>query len=223
MANRIAVITGDIIDSRRLTDSRRLHGLLESTLTGLAERYAGGYQRYRGDGFQLALDRAEAALDAAVAIRAALIAHSEPGHRWDARLAVAIGQDTWHPGDALASADGPAFIASGRALDALSEGDAHLTLSHNEAPDAPCQALLLRHLDALIDGWSPRAAEVVVLRLEGDLTQQALAERLGIRQPSVHKRLRAAHWGLLADSLAHFRDTLGGTGHTPPAQEDTTP
>ncbi|WP_046077749.1 hypothetical protein [Halomonas sp. HG01] len=69
MATRLAVITRDIIDSRRLEEGPRLHRVLETTLTGLAERHEGDYQRYRGDGFQLAIARAEAALDTAVALR----------------------------------------------------------------------------------------------------------------------------------------------------------
>ncbi len=215
MATRLAVITGDIIDSRRLEEGRRLHQVLETTLTGLAERYGGDHQRYRGDGFQLAIARAEAALEAAVALRAALIAHSETGHRWDARLAVAVGHDDWRPGEALASADGPVFVASGRGLDALDESDARLALRRPDVDEAPCEALLVRHLDAMLADWSPRAAEAVGLRLTEVLTQQALAERLGIRQPSVHKRLRAARWPLLADTLAHFRASLADEEATP--------
>ncbi|GEK72387.1 MULTISPECIES: hypothetical protein [Halomonas] len=215
MATRLAVITGDIIDSRRLEEGQRLHRVLETTLTGLAERHEGDYQRYRGDGFQLAIARAEAALDAAVALRAALIAHSETGHRWDARLAIAVGHDDWRPGEALASADGPVFVASGQALDALNASETHLALRHTDVDEAPCEALLIRHLDALLADWSPRAAEAVGLRLTEDLTQQALAERLGIRQPSVHKRLRAARWPLLADTLTHVRASLAGEEATP--------
>ncbi|WP_016854289.1 hypothetical protein [Halomonas smyrnensis] len=215
MATRLAVITGDIIDSRRLEEGQRLHRVLETTLEGLAERHEGDYQRYRGDGFQLAIARVEAALEAAVALRAALIAHSEAGHRWDARLAIAVGRDDWRPGEALASADGPVFVASGRTLDALDASDAHLALRHTDVDEAPCEALLIRHLDALLADWSPRAAEAVGLRLADDLTQQALAERLGIRQPSVHKRLRAARWPLLADTLTHFRTSLADKEATP--------
>ncbi|KGE77739.1 hypothetical protein CVH10_12010 [Halomonas sp. ND22Bw] len=215
MATRLAVITGDIIDSRRLEEGQRLHQVLETTLTDLAERHEGDYQRYRGDGFQLAIARAEAALEAAVALRAALIAHSETGHRWDARLAVAVGHDDWRPGQALASADGPVFVASGQALDALDASEAHLALRHTDVDEGSCEALLVRHLDAMLADWSPRAAEAVGLRLTEDLTQQALAERLGIRQPSVHKRLRAARWPLLADTLTHFRASLADEEATP--------
>lgn len=219
MATSVAVLTGDIIDSRRIADSRRLHGVLEATLARLADRHAGAYQRYRGDGFQLALGQAEAALDAAVALRAALIASSDAERRWDARLAIAVGRDPWRPGRDLASADGPVFVASGRGLDTLAEDDAHLALSPAGAPIEPCHALLLRYLDTLVDGWSPYAAEVIGLRLQHDETQQALAQRLGIRQPSVHKRLRAARWPLLADTLAHFRATFRES----PAREETAP
>ncbi|MBB3139979.1 hypothetical protein [Halomonas organivorans] len=215
MAIRLAVLTGDVIDSRRIDDARRLRRVLDAVLTRLADRHDGAYQRYRGDGFQLALGRADAALDAAMALRAALIANSDADRRWDARLAIAVGRDRWRPGHELASADGPVFVASGQALDTLDEGDAHLSLNLTDGPIEPCQTLLLRYLDALVDGWSPYAAEIVGLRLEHDETQQALAKRLGIRQPSVHKRLRAARWPLVADTLTHFRERLAQEAPTP--------
>ncbi|MFP4137427.1 MAG: hypothetical protein ACLFSR_03625 [Halomonas sp.] len=205
MPGRIAVLTGDVIDSRRIEDRPRLYRLLDDCLAELATRYEGRGERYRGDGFQLALPQAATAMEAAVALRAALVEHSEPERRWDARIAVAVGPS--EPGDA--AADGATFVASGRALDALAESAAHLSLTRLAADEDPGLDLLVRYIDDLIDGWSPYSAEVVGLSLRHDASQQALAERLGIRQPSVHKRLRAARWALLSDTLDYLRGRLG--------------
>ncbi|XKE46846.1 hypothetical protein LG302_06850 [Halomonas organivorans] len=215
MVSRLAVLTGDVIESRRIADARCLHRTLEAALAELADHHDGAYQRYRGDGFQLALPDPAAAVDAAVTLRASLIERSEADQRWDARVAIAVGADTLPPADDLASADGPVFVASGRALDALARRDEHLALAMTTEAVEPCLALVLRYLDELVEGWSPYSAEIVRLRLRHEETQQALAERLGIRQPSVHKRLRAARWPLLVDTLALFRKRL--------AEEDTTP
>ncbi|MFY0992529.1 hypothetical protein [Halomonas sp. C05BenzN] len=202
MARRIAVLTGDVIDSRKVADTRRLHRVLDTTLAELVDRHGGHGERYRGDGFQLALPQPGAAMTAAVQLRAALIQHSEPHQRWDARIAVAVGQED----RGIAAADGEVFVRSGQALDTLETR--HLAVVLLEAPDEACPTLLTRFLDDLIDGWSRYSAEVVTLSLDRATTQQALAERLGIRQPSVHKRLRAARWELLVDTLAYFERRL---------------
>ncbi|WP_282040772.1 hypothetical protein [Halomonas alimentaria] len=204
MPQRIAVLTGDVIDSRKVEDRPRLYRLLDDSLAELASRHGGHGERFRGDGFQLALPQAAPAMEAAVALRAALIEHSETHQRWDARIAVAAG-----PAEhGIAAADGATFVASGRALDALADGVAHLSLTRLEAPEDHGLALLVRFIDDMIDGWSPYSAEVVGLSLRHDASQQALAERLGIRQPSVHKRLRVARWALLSDSLDYLRERL---------------
>ncbi|MFG6159581.1 hypothetical protein ACGTNG_12315 [Halomonas sp. 1390] len=215
MPRRIAVLTGDVIESRKVTDRPRLYRRLDETLAALASRHGGHGERFRGDGFQLALPRAETAMEAAVTLRAALIEQSEPDQRWDARIAVAVGPA--EPG--VSEADGETFIASGRGLDALAGSAGHLALTLLDEPEDPGLGLLVRFLDDLLDGWSPYAAEVVGLSLRGNtaqpLSQQALADRLGISQPSVHKRLRAARWALLSDSLAYLRRRLAGPEATP--------
>ncbi|WP_112055206.1 hypothetical protein [Onishia taeanensis] len=207
MRQPLAVLTGDIIASQRISDITALYRVLDASLSRLAKHYGGRFERYRGDGFQLAIPCTSEALHAAVALRAELIMHSQD-QRWDARVAVAVGHNEWQPGSPLASADGPVFIASGKALDAISESDAHLALTEADAPHDAAMTLLVRYVDELIDGWSHYSAEIAFLKLWHDESQQAIAERLGIRQPSVHKRLRAARWAMLADTLNFFQQRL---------------
>ncbi|SEK65321.1 hypothetical protein [Halomonas daqiaonensis] len=211
MPQRIAVLTGDVIDSRKVDDRPRLYRLLDDCIAELTARHGGHGERFRGDGFQLALPKAATAMEAAVALRATLIEHSEPDQRWDARIAIAVG-----PAEGgIAEADGATFVASGRALDALADTNAHLALTPLDAPEDPGLALLIRFVDDLLDGWSPYSAEVVGLSLRHDASQQALAEHLGIRQPSVHKRLRAARWALLSDTLDYLRQRFTEEECTP--------
>ncbi|WP_416140372.1 hypothetical protein ACM26W_08370 [Halomonas sp. HK25] len=207
-AQRIAVLTGDVIDSRKVSDRQRLYRVLDDTLAALAKCQGGRFERFRGDGFQLALPHARHAMTAAIALRAALIEHSDPEQRWDARIAVAVGPAEWHADLRVAESDDEPFVMSGRHLDALSEGASHLALTLLDEPDDGSLALLLRYLDDLVASWSHYSAEVVHLSLERELSQQAMAERLGIRQPSIHKRLRAARWPLLSDTLAYLETRL---------------
>ncbi|MFO7649144.1 MULTISPECIES: hypothetical protein [Halomonas] len=206
MPRTLAVITGDIIDSRRIQPAEALSRALDAALEGLTERFGACTSRYRGDGFQLAL-APQHAMEAAVLLRASLIRHSSREQRWDARLAVAVGPaDGWTPQQGIAEASAPPFVASGLALDALPE-DQHLVLNPG-APPSGCLALLVRYLDEMIEGWTPAAAEVVAQMLCHADSQQALANRLGISQPAVHKRLRTARWPLLQETLAYLRHRL---------------
>ncbi|WP_136254446.1 hypothetical protein [Onishia niordana] len=207
MKQPIAVLTGDIIASQRITDTTALYQALETSLERLADHYGGRFERYRGDGFQLAIPNTSAALDAAVALRAELVMHSEE-QRWDARIAVAVGYNEWQPDRSLASADGPVFVASGKTLDTMTEEGEHLALSRPDAADDDAITLLVRYVDELIDDWSHHSAEIAYLKFWHPESQQAMAERLNIRQPSVHKRLRTARWSMLADTLDFFRHRL---------------
>lgn len=210
MPKLIAVLTGDVIASRKTADPKRLSAALDVALARVCDRFAGEAERYRGDAFQLALLDAEHAMTAAVMLRAALIERSEARQRWDARIAVAVGQDGWRPGQRIAEASGELFVRSGKALDAMDNGAGHLhleRLAERDEPDAGL-VLLTRFADDLIDGWSRYSAEAVGLLLRHGESQQALAERLGISQPAVHKRLRTARWALLDAYLRHTRRQL---------------
>ncbi|EWH03822.1 hypothetical protein [Halomonas sp. BC04] len=215
MTQRIAVLTGDVIDSRKITDRQRLYALLDDILAELATRHGGRGERFRGDGFQLALPKAAAAMEVAIALRAALIEHSEDDQRWDARIAVAVGPTGWPDDGRLATADSEPFVRSGHDLDGLSEGSAHLSLALLDETDDGSLALLTRYLDDMVASWSRYSAEVVRLSMASETSQQAMADHLGIKQPSVHKRLRAARWPLLADTLAYLSERL--------AEKDTQP
>ncbi len=112
MPQRIAVLTGDVIDSRKVEDRSRLYRLLDDSLAELASRHGGHGERFRGDGFQLALPQAAPAMEAAV----------DPAGGADRALRSrpALGcPDCRAAGPAergIAAADGATFVASGRAL-----------------------------------------------------------------------------------------------------------
>ncbi|WP_148254756.1 hypothetical protein [Aidingimonas lacisalsi] len=205
MTRPIAVLTGDVIQSRKIRDSTRLFAVLDAILEGLADRYGGQGERYRGDGFQLAVPQPAQGLHAAIMLRAALIQHSDETQRWDARVAIAVGRSQWSGKQPVSEAHDDPFIRSGQTLDGM---NAHLALSLPTGRDDACLALLTRFADDMIDDWSAHSAETVLLTLQHQESQQALAERIGISQPGVHKRLRRARWPLLSDYLAFMEQRL---------------
>jgi len=210
----LGVLTGDIVGSRRIKDAVGLDKALENTLALLETQYAARVDRYRGDGFQVALHSPAQAMMAAVLTRAALIRHS-PSRRetWDARIAVAVGAGDLPETGRFASANGEVYVRSGQALDALSEGDTRFALSFPEPDDT--LALLTRFADAVIQGWTHNAAEVMYWRLQHAETQKALAERLGRAQSTIHQRLHAARWPLIEEYLVHVRQRITAVMEAP--------
>ena len=81
----VAVITGDIINSRAKKDSRDWLEPLKKALATLGESPR-QWQIYRGDSFQLRLDKPEYALDIAVWLKA--VVRSTKG--LDVRMAVVM-------------------------------------------------------------------------------------------------------------------------------------
>ncbi|MCK0752758.1 hypothetical protein [Chromohalobacter japonicus] len=203
----LGVLTGDIVGSRRINDQTRLDQALESALGLLESQYGACVDRYRGDGFQVALRSPVQTMTAAVLTRAALIRHS-PSRRetWDARIAVAIGSGHLPKTGRFASANGEVYVRSGQALDALSEGDTRFALSLPEPDDT--LALLTRFADATLQGWTHNAAEVMYWQLQHAETQKALAKRLGRAQSTIHQRLHAARWPLIEEYLAHVEQRI---------------
>lgn len=205
----IGVLTGDVVGSQRIQAKERLSRTLEAILALCETRFAARGDRYRGDGFQIAVpDPADAVL-AAVLARAALIQQSPSRQSmWDARIAVGIGPATMPTAERFAEADGEAFLLSGRRLDVLGDRPERLAIVTPSPALNDELALLTRFADDILSHWSHYSAEVVYLSLLHDESQQALAERLGRAQPTVNRRLVAARWPLIRDYLAHVAARL---------------
>lgn len=207
--HNIGVLTGDVVGSQRIQQRERLSRTLEDTLALLESRVGAHGDRYRGDGFQIAVPKPGDAMLAAVLMRAALIQQS-PSRQlmWDARIAVAIGPGEIPAAKRFAEADGTAFILSGRRLDALGDGPDRLAIVTPSATLNGELALLTRFADDILSHWSRFSAEVAYWSLLHDESQQALAKRLARTQPTINRRLVAARWPLVRDYLKHVGTRL---------------
>jgi hypothetical protein len=182
-----AVFTGDIVRSsdlgaQMLSD---VMSVLEETAQAIGNwpDSTSAFVRFRGDGWQMALPPLYA-MRAALVMRAA-VRSTGKGH--DTRIGIGIGTGTIADGD-LARADGPAFVASGHALDALTRAP------RMAAPDAP-QFLrtALPLADRIAQGWTPKQAQVVQAMLSPVApTSAALAETLGRSRQMTQKQGDAA-------------------------------
>jgi hypothetical protein len=153
------------------------------------------FEFYRGDSFQAVID-AEDALKVALLWRAALKATALP-YEWDIRIAIGLGEIS-HLGPSLAVSGGTAFQYSGTLLDQMKQDDnarigfQTTDISWNAALNTEC---LLA--EGLISRWTATGAQTIFDLFYYNDTQEALAARMGVSQPAIHKRLQAANWAAI--------------------------
>jgi hypothetical protein len=226
---KVAVLTGDIIDSTKLPDTERkkLDLLLHKGLEEIAGK--NNFEVFRGDSFQVLLTEPGQALKTAVLIRCWLRKHllSEPETSkktasgktkqpaltfsykkgiTDARISIGIGGISYKS-KTIRSSDGEAFQLSGRALDNVKNKNNRIVLSTPFPEFNDYMEVTLSLLDILITNWSLQQSEVVYELLNGQ-TQTAIASKLAINQASVNQRAKTAHWQAVEKTVALFETKI---------------
>lgn len=202
-----AVLTADVVGSRGIP-AAQLEAGLSRIARVLESRFSPGrklFQFYRGDSFQALTEPAEA-LRIALLWRAGLKAIPEVPE-WDIRIAIGLGPVT-HSGESLATSAGPAFEGSGILLDEMKKSDEARIAFHTR------DALWTKTLntasflaEGIIRRWTSAGAETTFQLLMSNETQEALAARLGVSQPAIHKRLQAASWPAIRSWEEYFRNS----------------
>ena len=202
----IAVLTGDIIDSSHHDKALWLPHLRAVLETQGKE--GEDFEIYRGDEFQLRLSDPTKALEAAICIKARLIARANTG----IRIAIGLGEavEPLEQGAPLTLNSGPAFIRSGRKLDELKAKKIHLgILSMDEQFDLEWN-LIIQWILLTADNWSSVLAEIVELALlDPTRSQMDMASLLEVKQSAVSQRLKRASFDLLSQTLSLFDQKIG--------------
>ncbi len=205
----IAVLTGDLVDSTRLGESR-INGAFEA-LADCAETQAAWhgaplhFTRHRGDGWQVVLARPALALRSALAFRAALRARDEA---FDSYIAISEGRVSGPVGQNLNEENAEVFVRSGRNLDFLTASDLSIRMAFAEDGALNAAIILADHLS---QGWTgAQAAAILPFLAPGqDLTYTEVARTLGKSRQAVTKSLDAAGHSALVyalNSLERGRD-----------------
>lgn len=205
----IAVITGDMVASRKMPDKR----LWLQRLKEIIERKSGlpktpRWTIYRGDGFQIELPRPTDALRIALLIRSGL--RSVPQFdalKLDARMGIGIGAKGYK-GRTIAEADGEAFQLSGAVLDGLQSKGQKLEIRSPFADFDKSVNVSLSLASVIIDDWTQASAELVWTSLSSSLTQKKMSKLLKISQPAVHKRYASSHLKELTELLRYYEEQL---------------
>ncbi len=196
----ISIITGDIINSRQAENPGTWLTVLKQALEsiGPSPRY---WELYRGDSFQLELEKPEDTLYTLLLLKSAL--KSLKG--LDVRMAAGIG-DKQYSAERVSESNGTAFVYSGELLEQLKKEKTSLAF-RTDWPDFDAEMnLYLRFALIAIDNWTTATAELVYLQLSRPgLPQQETGQLLGISQSSVSERQSRSN---ITDLLAldeHFR------------------
>lgn len=202
---QVAVLTGDIVKSTQMP-----LGMLDEVFERLSEtaeivtKWQGSptyLTRNRGDGWQM-LAEPSCAFRAVLAACAAVRSVSK---RADTRIALAIGGGHI-PGSSLADASGPAFIASGRALEKLKS---RRTLAFAETEGV--NALFLRLAEEIVARWTEAQAQVALRAFApAHPTQDEIAKSLGVTPQTVNGHFEAGGF----DALIEMCDFLEGRTST---------
>jgi len=176
------VLTGDLVRSSEISAERLMR--TTASLTKMARAFGdlhGGIsvkklEVFRGDSWQWCLTCPEMAIEAAVFLRAGLKADD-----MDSRIGIGIGPVESIHKSKISQSIGPAFVASGLALDSVTKKrkSGRLGLAFAKEANIP-SADSLTHLaipllDVQLTRWTSREAVAVYGTLQG-LTQQEIAD-----------------------------------------------
>lgn len=196
-----AVITGDIIQSKRIVNKpvflEKLTHIFNETEAKF--KFDNPFEIFRGDSFQAVLKHPKYALRVALIVQSGLIAHSSENEKWQTRVAVGIGKISFENQD-VKLANGTAFELSGQALDAMKNKPVKLIISTDNQKKNSLLTTFNRLLETITDRWTKNAAEVVYYSLLFNFTQKELAQKLGVSQSAVQQRLTSAHY----DAVNHY-------------------
>jgi hypothetical protein len=205
----IAVITGDIINSRKSLHGGNWIKPLETVLSQYGNRFD-RWDIFRGDSFQLELICPQYALLAAIHIKAKV----KTVKGLDVRMAIGLGEKTYEA-NRISESNGPAFIYSGELFESLK------SMKRNAAIKSPWPALdaelnlMLGLASIAMDRWSPSSAEIVLMSLlHQSLSQQELGEKIGIRQSSVSERQSRAYYSEIMELERYYRTRFSQQNHS---------
>lgn len=177
----IAVITGDIVNSRK--------GLVESWINPLKEtlnKYGNepkSWEIYRGDSFQMSLDLDKALL-AAIHIKSTIKETKE----YDVKMAIGIGEEKYSS-DKITESNGTAYVHSGECFEELKKYSLGIK-SHNPNFDDTIN-LMLKLALLTIDNWSSVVSKVIKTVIENpEKNQKHLANLLNRSQSNISEALK---------------------------------
>lgn len=193
----IAVIKGDIINSRKISDPEQWLLPLKQHF----EKWGSTPQQWEffwGDFFQIEISDPADALSVAFEIKALVKSLSPKDYNKktspiDVRMAIGIGEKSYSS-PRISESNGEAFIFSGERFDTLKKEKVTLAVRSPWSEIDDEVNLNLRLAQLFMDKWSLSSAEIIqaIWQMPG-ATQSDIGTRLGIKQNSVSGRWSRAN------------------------------
>lgn len=177
----VAVITGDIINSRKVSSESWLPKLKDYFASSIVD--SDKWEVYRGDSFQLEVS-VEKALEVALCIKAMI----KSNNKIDVRMAIGIGEKDFK-GKKITESYGTAYINSGESFERIKNNTLILKSPFSEFDDYFNPILKL--LSFISNNWKPVTSETIFYALtHQNLLQKEIAEKLSKDTTTVNKALK---------------------------------
>ncbi|HEY9221827.1 MAG TPA: transcriptional regulator [Lutibacter sp.] len=177
----VAVITGDIINSRKVNSEIWLPKLKEYFSKIILDNEK--WEIYRGDSFQIEVE-INNALEVAMCIKALI----KSNNQIDVRMSVGIGEKNFK-GKKITESYGTAYINSGESFEKIKNNTLILRSPFQEFDDYFNP--ILRLLSFISNNWKPVTSETIFYTLtHRKLLQKEIAERLSKDKTTVNKALK---------------------------------
>ena len=199
--NKITVLTGDIINSRKTNNKTWLKALNEC-LNELVKNEK-KWEIYRGDSFQIEV-KPEDALLIAVLIR--LYMKRIPAI--DARISIGIGKKKY-ANKSIKEATGTAFENSGLAFESLKSNKKLLIFNSSKSQIDLDINIYLDLFSHIISSWTPTMCSILYYSiLHSDATQMELAELLARKQSQISQVYKKTGYYELIKCIKNIADKI---------------
>jgi hypothetical protein len=208
-----SVITGDIVKSSKLSLDKHklLIKVMKNSAREISKIFPGALkyepELFRGDSWQLLIQKPELALSIALFYRAYLRAKMQIDSI-NARMAISIGtvdfiESSFGVGDA--------YKISGKALD--KKGKRKIKFVSDVLPNSNMIDLIIENSDFISSRWTSKQCKIALLALQ-NCRQKTIATKLHITQQAVSQQMDSSGWMIVADNIAYFKnDILGASIH----------
>ncbi|MFI3240119.1 MAG: SatD family protein [Bacteroidales bacterium] len=198
------VITGDIINSRKISDElrNRFLDIIQNLGDKLSYLSLGNIQSeiYRGDSFQILIEDVSESLKIAVLLRSKLREYD-----LDARLAIGIGNISFNNSSVVTS-DGEAYINSGKCFDSIGKNRLVILTPWDEVNEE--LKVSTAFADNIISKWTPTQSKVMFISISEDNIQKEIAYKMGKSVQNINKILMTARESLIKDYLNRYTQLI---------------
>jgi hypothetical protein len=208
-----AVIAGELAPGARVSDEQfsKIPDLIRASFQAVNRLVTGAgklkYEIIRMDEFLALSESPLHSVRSVIMLFSAFrfLSYKELGERLELKICVGIGPVEFAQ-DHLRESDGTAFRTAMDGSKKMRRNQRLKIITTEKSMNAEFE-LACSFMDILIHSWSDEQAEAMFLNLTGK-NQMEISQMLGISQPAVNRRLKAAHFDTIHKFINRFEHLL---------------